>query len=135
MVFVGRRSVHWQKESQSERKQAIVGFTRTDLSRFDPSPLGTLDVQTDSSQGREENDSLQSNLFAFIMFWFGSPMKESNNILSHLGGGSRSAWRKKGILVRMIEISEIQRLPSSYSTSPSKRTRAMDIAPAGKNGL
>jgi len=71
MVFANRRSVQY-------------------LSRLDPSPLRTLDVQADSSQGREENDSLQSNLFALIMLWFSSPMEESDDILGHLRGRCRS---------------------------------------------
>lgn len=83
------------EKSQLERVRSFVGFVRTNLSRFNPSPLRALDVQADDSQSGKQNDRLQSNLFALVVLWFGSPMEEGDDILGHLRGRSGSAWERK----------------------------------------
>ena len=92
MVFVNWRGVYLKRVRDGGR-ETIIGFARTDLSRFHSGPLCTLDVQTNGSQRREQNNSLESNLLAFIVLWFGSPMEECDHVFGHLGGRSRSAWR------------------------------------------
>jgi len=57
---------------------------RTDLPVFDDCPLEALDVQADSSQGREQDNGLQPHLFPVIVFRFGSPVQERHNIFGHL---------------------------------------------------
>ena len=65
--------------------------TLTDFSVLDDSPLEPLYIEAYGGESREEDDSLQSDLFSFIMFRFGRPVEEGYNVFGHLGGSSRRA--------------------------------------------
>ena len=66
----------------------------TNLPVLDYGPLESLDIQTDCCQCREEDDSLQPDLLAFVMLWLSSPVQERNNVLGHLGSCSRRSCIK-----------------------------------------
>ena len=60
----------------------------TNLSGLDDRPLEAFYIQTDGSQHREQDDSLQTDLLALIMFWLSSPVQKCDDIFRHLRGGS-----------------------------------------------
>ena len=63
----------------------------TDLPAFDVRPLVAFDIQRDSSKSREQDDGLDTSLLALVVFGLSRPVKESDNILRHLGCCSGSA--------------------------------------------
>lgn len=63
----------------------------TDLPAFDVRPLVAFDIQRDSSKSREQDDGLDTSLLALVVFGLSRPVKESDNILGHLGCCSGSA--------------------------------------------
>lgn len=69
-------------------------MARTDLPGFDDRPLEPFHVETDCSQSREKNDSLETNLLTLIVFRLRCPVKESDNIFRHLGGGGRGTYHR-----------------------------------------
>lgn len=65
----------------------------THLSVLDDGPLEPLNVETDSSERREEDDGLETNLLPVVVLRLGGPVEERSDVLGHLGGGSGCAWR------------------------------------------
>jgi hypothetical protein len=63
----------------------------TNLPVLDHSPLEALHIYAQGRQGREEYDSLDTNLFAFIMLRLSCPTQESSDVLGHLRGRRGSA--------------------------------------------
>lgn len=66
----------------------------TNLPGLDDRPLVALDVERNSGQGREQDDSLQAGLLALVVLRLGCPVQERDNVLGHLGSGGRSTWDK-----------------------------------------
>ena len=58
--------------------------TLTDFTVLDDGPFEALDVDADSKQGREQDDSFQAESLAFVVFGFGRPVQERDDILGHL---------------------------------------------------
>ena len=56
----------------------------TDLPVLDHIPLEALHIYTHGRQRREEDDSLDTDLFAFVMLRLGCPTQEISNVLCHL---------------------------------------------------
>lgn len=63
----------------------------TNLPRLEGSPLEALRVQREGQEGTEDDHGLQADLLPFVMFWLSSPVKESDDILSHLRSSGRGA--------------------------------------------
>jgi hypothetical protein len=56
----------------------------TNLPVLDHVPLEALQVYAQGRQRGEEDDSLDTDLFAFVMLRLSCPTQESRNILGHL---------------------------------------------------
>lgn len=58
--------------------------TLTDFPVLDDGPFEAFDVNADSEQGREQDDSLQTESLALIVLGLGSPVQEGDDVLGHL---------------------------------------------------
>ena len=56
----------------------------TNLPVLDHSPLEALHIYAQGRQGGEEDDGLDTNLFALIMLRLSCPTQESCDVLGHL---------------------------------------------------
>lgn len=56
----------------------------TNLPVLDHVPLEALHIYAQGRQRGEEDDSLDTDLFAFVMFRFSCPTQEIGNVLGHL---------------------------------------------------
>ena len=83
------RPVHWwivhcnaivlSTNSNPYKTQAL-----TNLAVLDDSPFEALHVNADGEQGREQDDSFQTESLAFVVLGFGSPVQERDDVLGHL---------------------------------------------------
>ena len=62
----------------------------THLPVLDHGPLEALHIYAQSCQCREEDDGLDANLLALIVFGFSRPAQESCDVLGHLRSRCRS---------------------------------------------
>ena len=56
----------------------------TNLPVLDHTPLEALHIDAQCRQSGEEDDSLDTDLFAFVMLRLSCPTQEGSNILRHL---------------------------------------------------
>lgn len=70
--------------------------TLTDLPILDGGPFEAFDVNAESKQGREYDDSLESESLAFVVLRLGRPVQEGDDVLGHLRRRGRGACETLG---------------------------------------
>lgn len=111
----------------------LIRKEHTEFPVLDGGPFEALDVETDERQHREQDNGLDAVFLPVVVFGFGGPVQECHNILGHLGRRGRGSCARNPVKISAVTIQD--NLPSSYSTKPSNKTRAMPMAPPGKKGL